>query len=280
MSYKTILVHLDNSKACADRVAVALDLAARSDAHLVGLFVMMEPVVPTFVMAQIPASTLESQREAMRAKADEAVAAFEKAAARAGRSVESRRATAYVEEVPETLALHARYADLVVLGQHDPDDENSLGEGTVEQCLLGAGRPVLLVPYIGAPAGFGRNVLLAWDASREAARAASDALPLLSAADKVTVLTVNPKKSRAAHGDEPGADIALVLARHGVKAEAESIKVSDISIDDAILSRLSDEGADLLVMGCYGHARLRELVMGGTTRHILQHMTVPALMTH
>ncbi|WP_421708888.1 universal stress protein [Algihabitans sp.] len=280
MSYKTVLVHLDNSKSCAGRVAVALDLAARFDAHLVGLVVTVEPVVPTFVMAQIPSSALESQREALRAKADEAVVAFEAAASKAGLSVETRRALAFNEEVPETLALHARYADLVVMGQHDPDDPNSLGAGTLEQCLLGAGRPVLVVPYIGAPEGFGRTVLLAWDASREAARAASDALPLMARADKVTVLTINPKKGRAAHGEEPGADIALVIARHGVKAEAESVTVRDVSIDEALLSRLSDNGADMLVMGCYGHARLRELVLGGTTRHILQHMTVPTLMTH
>ncbi|WP_119166457.1 universal stress protein [Algihabitans albus] len=280
MSYKTILVHLDNSASCAGRVAVALDLATRFDAHLVGLVVTVEPVVPTFVMAQIPSSALESQREALRTKADEAIAAFETAAQKAGCSVETRRALAFNEEVPETLALHARYADLVVMGQHDPDDANSLGVGTLEQCLLGTGRPVLVVPYIGAPAGFGRKVLLAWDASREAARAASDALPLMEQAEKVTVLTINPKKGRGAHGEEPGADIALAIARHGVKAEAESMAVRDVSIDEALLSRLSDDGADLLVMGCYGHARLRELVLGGTTRHILQHMTVPTLMTH
>lgn len=280
VSYKTLLVHLDNSASCAGRVAAALDLAARFDAHLVGLAVTVEPVVPTFVMAQIPTSTLESQREALRARSDEAIAAFESAAAKAGRSVESRRALAFTEELPETVALHARYADLVVMGQHDPDDANSLSAGTLEQCLMGAGRPVLVVPYIGAKAGFGRNALLAWDASREAARAASDALPLLEKADKVTVLTINPKKGRAAHGEEPGADISLVLARHGVKAEAESMTVRDVSIDEALLSRLSDDGADMLVMGCYGHTRLRELVLGGTTRHILQHMTVPTLMTH
>jgi nucleotide-binding universal stress UspA family protein len=280
MSYKTLLVHLDNSKSCAGRVAVALDLAERFDAHLVGLVVKVDPVVPTFVMAQMPSSALETQRAASQEKAEAVIAAFEEAARKAGRSVESRTAVSYADEVPETLALHARYADLVVMGQHDPDDEGTMASGTLEQCLLGAGRPVLVVPYIGAPADFARRALLAWDASREAARAASDALPLLQAAEKVIVLTVNPRQSRAAHGEEPGADIALTLSRHGVKAEAEAIRVRDVGIDDAILSRLSDESAGLLVMGCYGHARLRELVMGGTTRHILQHMTVPVLMTH
>jgi nucleotide-binding universal stress UspA family protein len=279
MSYKTLLVHLDNSRSCAKRIDVALDLAERFDAHLVGLFVMADPVVPTFVMAQMPSSTLESQRAAMRERADQALADFEERARRGGRSVESRRALAYAEDVPETIALHARYSDLVIMGQHDADDPGTMAEGTLEQALLGAGRPVLVVPYIGAKS-FGRTVLLAWDASREAARAATDALPLLRQADKVIVLTVNPKKSRAAHGEQPGADIALALARHGVKAEAEAITVRDVGIDDAILSRVADEGVDMLVMGCYGHARLRELIMGGTTRHILQHMTVPALMTH
>jgi nucleotide-binding universal stress UspA family protein len=281
MSYKTLLVHLDSSGSCGHRVAAALDLAERFDAHLVGLFVMADTLVPGYVMAQIPENARSAHRQTQEARADAAIAAFEEAARKAGRSVESRRAFAYAEAVPETLALHARYADLIVLGQHDPDDEGTLAPGTLEQCLLGAGRPVLTIPYVGTPkAGFGRRVLLAWDASREAARAASDALPLMTRADRVTVLTVNPQAARAAHGEEPGADIALVLSRHGVTAEAQSMTVREVGVDEAILSRLADEGSDLLVMGCYGHARLRELILGGTTRHILQHMTVPVLMTH
>ena len=150
----------------------------------------------------------------------------------------------------------------------------------VEDLVLSAGRPVLMIPYIGASSPIGRIVTVAWDAGQAAARAVADAMPLLETADKVHVLAVNPVAGIDAHGAEPGADIALNLARHDVKAEVHTTTAPDIKEGEAILSWLSDSGSDLLVMGAYGHARLRELVMGGVTRCILQSMTTPVLMSH
>jgi nucleotide-binding universal stress UspA family protein len=146
--------------------------------------------------------------------------------------------------------------------------------------LLYCGGPVMIVPYMGPAATFGERVIVAWDASREAARAVNDALPLLKRAKQVGVVSVNPRPWPFAHGEEPGADIGLHLARHGVKVEVQRVEGRDIDTANAILSHVADRSADLLVMGGYGHSRLRELVLGGVTRTILTEMIVPVLMSH
>jgi nucleotide-binding universal stress UspA family protein len=145
---------------------------------------------------------------------------------------------------------------------------------------LASGRPILVVPYAGRFETVGRCVLIAWNVSREAARAVADAMPLLAAADVVTVLAVDPPPGPGGDGDLPGADIALHLGRHGVEAQIERTVSADVPIGEVLLSRAADLGADLLVMGAYGHSRTRELLLGGATRSILASMTIPVLMSH
>ncbi len=143
-----------------------------------------------------------------------------------------------------------------------------------------SGRPVLVVPYIGPGKSVATHVLVGWNASREATRAVNDAIPLLQRAKKVTVLAVDPEGGTEGHGEVPSADISLHLARHGIKVEAAQTVTGDIDVGDALLSRASDLGADLIVVGAYGHSRMREFILGGVTRHLLQHMTVPILISH
>ena len=145
---------------------------------------------------------------------------------------------------------------------------------------LVSGRPILVVPNVGNFADLGRRVVIGWNASREAARAVNDAMPLLTAAETVTVLTIDPREGPRAHGELPGADISLHLARHGVKAEIERTASADLPVGEVLLSRVADLGADLLVMGAYGHSRARELLLGGATRSLLRSMTLPVLMSH
>jgi nucleotide-binding universal stress UspA family protein len=152
------------------------------------------------------------------------------------------------------------------------------GRQMIEQVVLSSGRPVLVVPYIGWTKTLGERITIAWDGGRESARAVADALPLLKKAKAVTVLVINPEKGN--HGEEPGADIALHLARHGVNAEVRRARFDDVDTGNAILSQVADLSSDLLVMGAYGHSRLRELVIGGVTRTIFEEMTVPVLMSH
>jgi nucleotide-binding universal stress UspA family protein len=181
------------------------------------------------------------------------------------------------------VGLHGRYADIVIVGQRDP----SAGEGAYDRTMpddviLDVGRPVLVIPHGGEFPVIGERVLVAWNASRPATRAVNDALPLLERAKEVIVVAVNPRtgEGERGHGEIPSADICLHLARHGIKAEAQSQYAKDLDVGPVLLSRAIDEGIDLIVCGAYGHARWREIVLGGVTRHLLEHMTVPVLMSH
>lgn len=278
MALKDLLVHVDDSKGNAGRVDAAIRLASAHDAHLTGLYVAPDPnAMMLYTEAHIPGEILEEQRQANIERAREAKQAFEEAAGRAGLSHEWR----FVEgELTRTLSLHARYVDLLIIGQANSNDYLSLSRGVVEQVLLDVGRPVLVVPYIGAPKVLGERALVAWNASREAMRAVHDAMPLLERARAVSVLSINPPRGPAGDGDVPGADISLHLARHGVKAEAVHLEAEDIAVGEMLLSRAADLEADLIVMGAYGHSRYRELVLGGATRELLESMTVPVVMSH
>jgi len=277
MAYKDLLVHVDNGRANAGRVDAALRLAARSDAHLIGLYVMPEWHVPGFVEAQIGAEVMEAQEAAYRDYAAKAKAAFDEAASKAGVAAEWRSTQG---DAAAALSLHGRYTDLVVVGQDDERDPDGTVRGLAGRVVLACGRPVLVVPYIGAAKTIGEQVVVAWNASREAVRALNDALPLLVAARAVHVMTFNASGGARGHGEIPSADVCLHLARHGVKAEAQHYEAHDIDVGDMLLSRASDRGADLIVTGGYGHSRLREMALGGVTRHLLGHMTVPVLMAH
>jgi nucleotide-binding universal stress UspA family protein len=177
------------------------------------------------------------------------------------------------------MRLSARYADLVVAGQPEADDEGDL-RGLADELVFSAGRPVLFVPYAGRFPALGKRVLVAWDAGREAARAVTDALPLLQRAEAVEVCAFDPEKRARKHGEQPGADVGLYLARHGVKVTVARQSGAGYDVGAQILSRAADVGADLVVMGAYGHARVREMVLGGATRTLLEAMTVPVLMSH
>jgi nucleotide-binding universal stress UspA family protein len=280
MSYKDLLVHVDEAKACVKRIEAAIRLASAHGAHLTGVYITVEPVIPGYVSGYMPAEMLETLAREATERAEAALKGFADAAERAGIAYATRMDRGLEVELPEILAVHARHADLIVLGQVDPDDPAMSHHSLPEQVTLNSGRPTLIVPYIGAAATVGERVTVAWNASRESARAVGDAMPLLERAKAVTVVSVNPRSDRFGHGEQPGADIGAHLARHGVKVEVERLEARDIDVPNAILSRMADSGSDLLVMGCYGHSRLREMVLGGVTRTILHDMTVPVLMAH
>jgi nucleotide-binding universal stress UspA family protein len=281
MSYKDLLVVLDPEPAARGRIDLAAALAERFAAHLVGLYPLLVPQRPRELGYFDPALLdpfFESLREQARAAADEVREQFEHVARLRGLSAEWR----LVPEGPDgDPALHARYADLTILGQLDPDRGETEGlRPRPEQVTLASGRPILIVPYAGRFENVGQRVVIAWNSAREAARVVHDAMPLLVAAEAVTVLTIDPREGPLGHGELPGADISLHLARHGVKAQVERTVAADLPVGEVLLSRLADLGADLLVMGAYGHSRMRELLLGGATRSLLQSMTVPVLMSH
>jgi nucleotide-binding universal stress UspA family protein len=284
MAFKDILVTLAGPAASEHGIGFATELAREHGAHLVGLSII-EPLdlsvymTPgtSFVPIDVIQEVEQRHRETAKAAASKIEAAFRAACLRAGISHEWR----LVEGNPaEVGVVHAHYADLAVTGQIDPEKPPPGGWARLpEQLALASGRPVLILPYAGRFDIAGKRVLVAWNRTRESARALNDALPILERASQVTVLSVDPHRGEDAN-DLPGADIALHLARHGVKAEASSTVADDIDVGNTLLSRAADLGADLMVMGCYGHSRMRELILGGVTREILRHMTVPVLMSH
>lgn len=272
---KDILVYVDGSARDAVRVDLALAVARQHQAHLTGLHVIAPPFVPMMTHAPIPPEVIDEQVRMGRELAERAQAAFRARVDAAGAPAEWRAVEGYASEV---VGLHARYSDLVVLGQADPDTMTA--SDVPDRVALAAGGPVLVVPRVGAFPTVGERVLVAWNASREAKRAVDDAMSILKRARDVTVVVVKPQAAAARHGDVPGADIALYLARHGVRAEAAQVYGEDIAIGDLLLSRAADLGTDLIVMGAYGYPRLMEVVLGGVTRALLAHMTVPVLLSH
>ena len=280
MTYKTILVHIDCGPRSAMRLDMGLALAQRFDSHCVGLFAMSAPRIPSY--ARVEAGGIVAEIEAKQ-RAESVAAAevvFRAAVARSGHALAEWRASGR-DALAATLT-SVRYADLAIAGQIEPEakEPSGVADDFIDELVLAAGRPVLILPYAGRFETVGKRVLLAWNASREAARAVNDAIPLLKSADTVQVVAFDPGKGGADHGDVPGADIGHYLARHGVKVQVAQQNGAGLDIGAQILSRAADIAADLIVMGAYGHSRMRELVLGSATRTLLESMTVPVLMSH
>lgn len=279
MSYKSILVHLDTSERVHSRLELALSLAQQFDAYLTGFFAAYRPEPGSFY---VMAGSAEYYAEFDRRRHEQQGALerlFRAEILRLKVAGEWQWSTEYANRcVPPA----ARLADLAIVGQHNPDDpESFVADQFVENLALSSGRPVLAVPYAGDFPSLASHVLIAWDGSREATRALHDAEPFLRRAKQVTLLTVNAMSGEAPSSRIPGSDIAAIVSRYGANVATQEIEgVKDVPIGETILSQAADLGADLLVMGCYGHSRWRELVLGGATRSILRSMTVPVLMSH
>lgn len=278
MAYKTILVHVDDSPQWPGRFDVAARLAADFGAHLVGLCLLRRPELPGYIRS---AEIAEMLAQRARDAEDKVKASRQMLLDRLSQQGLSGECRVVEGEVEELASVHGRYADLLVISQADVNVPNaSAVMDDIQSVIFAAGRPLLLVPYAGKVRTLGKNVFVAWNASREATRAVTDALPLLQRADKVTVMVVRPRADARAHGEIPGADIAAYLARHEVKVDVMAEEGEGIDVGELMLSRVADLGSDLIVMGAYSHSRLRQWILGGATRTMLESMTVPVLMSH
>jgi nucleotide-binding universal stress UspA family protein len=255
----------------------AVSVASAFEAHLAAVAFVYEPIVPGSVFDGTVAGIIQAQRAEVEKAAQAAIATFEQAARRNGLSAEPRLLETGLAGAGDLFARLARRFDLAIVAQAEPDTAGP-ERLIVEAALFGSGRPVLIVPYIQRAGLKLDRAMVCWDGSRNAARAIADALPLLARAKAVEVVIVSGEPGKS---DEiAGADIAQHLARHGLKVEVERLVARDIDITSTLLSRAADLGADLMVMGGYGHSRWREFVLGGATRGILASMTVPVLMSH
>jgi nucleotide-binding universal stress UspA family protein len=276
VSIKDLVVHLDGGARCAMRTRIAADLAMAFDAHLIG-------VAPTGLVApdndvELEATYYRHASQARRVRAAAATAAFDRLAT--DRGVDSFEHLVAEDAHVSAIALQGRYADLVVIGQGGPEDVGGETHAWfAEQVFVDASTPLLIVPGVGAIEHVGRQILIAWNASREAARAVGDALSLLARASRVEILILNERTAGNDHGEEPGAELAAHLARHGVAASVRRDR-TELAVGDALLSRASDGDFDLLVIGGYSHSRFREILLGGVTRTVLDSMTVPVLISH
>ncbi len=277
MAYRDLLLILDNTRGASTRTQAALEFAKQHGSTIDALHLSMKQEIPGYVAAEITTDVLSMRDEAIAKETASAEQSFRAACETAGVKGRFGHMTGSPGDLADATIASGRLSDLVVLGQPDDDEGGWLGPWLLESVLLGCGRPVLLVPYIGTHERVGQKVLVAWDGGREAARAVGDALPLLMTAESVTVVSVN----RDSDSQRPGtAAITEHLKRHGVPASNHDAKIEDLSAADYMLNRASDEGADLLVMGAYAHSRIRELVLGGMTRRMLKHMTIPIFMSH
>lgn len=277
--YKTILVHVDETAQSAQRIEVASRLAGKFDAHLVG-------AATTGLSAfMFPSGGLDAGMpqivfpiEELRSQANRALDLFDKVASRAG--VNSCERRMLDDDAGYAISIHARYSDVVVIGQTAPNEfPLRLRSDFPEFILLNCTRPVLVLPHKGARADIGRSVTVAWNGSAEAVRAITSAIPLLKESAQVDLVVFNAKADLEAHGEDPGADMALYLARHGIKV---TVTAAGTGRDDgdALLSFAADSGADLIVMGAYGHSRFSEFLLGGMTRTALASSPVALWMAH
>nr|WP_319385951.1 universal stress protein [uncultured Roseibium sp.] len=277
MPIKDILTILDLS---GDQPAAkyALEFGRTHDAHVTGLALAFEPVVPAFAAAPMPVDYMQAAHEQAIAAANEAKKDFDELARLAAVNNEGRIAEILTGGPLDSVLVNCRPTDLVVIGQTNPDRPEPMRELLIETVLFESGVPVLLVPYIGSNAFQPKNVLVGWDGSSTATRAIHSALPVLEKADNITVLVIE-KRAQSDHG-QPGAEVANYLARHNMNVTVDVVTNPQTGVADAVLNQVSDNGHDLVVMGGYGHSRMREFLFGGATREILEAMTVPVLMAH
>ncbi|MCC7703159.1 universal stress protein [Janthinobacterium sp. GW460P] len=288
MTYKTVLLHIDDSAGRAARIEAAASIAQACGGHLTGVALTGVSRLLYQHQPDLDADpNLSLHLNFLRDRATRALDGFEQQVRAAG--VASFEQRVLDDEAAGGISLLARYADLVVISQYNAKDKSpSVMRDFPAYVLLHSGRPVLIVPYapplpLLAPPAAARNVLISWNASKEASRAVSAALPLLQRAGQVHVAIFDAQVHAAEHGEQPGAELVQYLARHGVEARLHLLDGGGVrrgDIGEALLSHAADLSADLLVMGAYGHSRLRETILGGVTRTILQSMTIPVLMAH
>jgi nucleotide-binding universal stress UspA family protein len=270
-----IIVNLAVGRSHDPAVGYAVSVAKTLEADLVGIAFCYEPLLVAGAMEAIPADFIETQRAENVKAAREAIARFKQATAHVDLPVEMQTIEAGLEDAPSAFGRLARTFDVAIVSQTEPE---KLGpeDRIVEAALFESGRPVIVVPYIQKDGLKLDRALVCWDGSRTAARALADAMPLLEFSKSIELVTVG----NGHKGDTVRfADVDKHLARHGLKAAVKQI-TADVDVASTILSHAADSSADFIVMGGYGHSRLREFILGGVTRGILGAMTVPVLMSH
>jgi nucleotide-binding universal stress UspA family protein len=274
---KDIVVNLSVGERTSPAGDYAVSIAATFDAHVAGIAFVYDPIVPGTGAGYIPGEVFETQQRDNAAATKAALDRFAAASARTGVSAEPLTLHVSFASAGDQFGRIARRFDLAIVGQAEPET-SAVEETIVEAALFDSGRPVIIVPYTQkAPLKLDR-VMVCWDGSRAAARAIADAMPLLERAGLLEVVIIANEPGK--QDEIEGADMGQHLARHRLNVEVKRINYGNLDVADALLSHAADFDADFIVMGGYGHSRLREFVLGGATRGILRSMTAPVLMSH
>lgn len=280
MSFKNLLVFVDDSEVSARRLETAIAMAEAHDARVAACALLEQPAYYYGIGSEVAADVYLEDVERVKKLAKEVADKAEARLAASGRDGGVTWETGVPAVVAEVAARHARYADLSLIGQPFEGPQEVLLWKIFEGLLFESGRPFVVVPQGWMGGAFGKRVMVAWTPRKESARAVADAMPFIEAAESVRVAVVDPVTGEAAHGEEPGADIAAALARHGVAVDVDQLPSAGLSVAARLLRHAEENGIDLIVMGGYGHWRLREMLFGGVTREMLRTSPVPLLLAH
>lgn len=280
MSWKDVLAIVTDAKADESAIALAGAVADKFGAWLTATYLTALPDEPLAYEPTVVAGAWAELLGRARATAEAQRTEVEARLNALRRQVELRTAEGLSRDLGRLAAVHARYADLAVLSRPRAGADGDLHEELIEGVLLYAGRAVLVAPPEWKGGSVGARILIAWDASREATRALTEAQPLLDLAKRVAVVTVDARPKAFGHGAQPGANIAAHLGRRGLAVDIRNLEASGKPVAEAILAEAAALDADLIVMGGYAHSRLREMVFGGATRDLLRAAPLPLLMAH
>jgi len=273
---KDVVVNLSGRASLDFAADYAISIAATFGAHVTGIAFLYEPVIPDGTLGGVPVDLIELQREENSKIARDAISRFEAGVKKAGVASETRQLDATFGGAATRFAQVARRFDISVVAQAQRE-QGATDELIIEGALFESGRPVIVVSYIQKSGLTLERVLACWDGGRTAARAIADAMPFLERAKAVDLVIVAEERK---NDEITGVRMSEHLTRHGVAVSVKRIAKGDLAVQDVILSYAADSGADFMVMGGYGHSRLREFILGGVTRGILNSMTVPVLMSH
>ncbi|AJY47383.1 universal stress protein [Martelella endophytica] len=279
MTYKTILSVMESPDQAGGFLDYAVQLVRMFDAHLVGLHAETVSATPIVAPMEIPDPvSIQALQDVAEKRSAELAEIFRNRCDREGISYEWRKIATSVGFAGSAVVDSARTADLIIAPQASPDAPGD-ARADFESFLFESGRPVLLVPHVARAAKSFDKVLIAWNGSREAARATFDAMPFLKRANEVEIFSVNPRDTGDQTSDMSSAEIAATLSRHGINVTAVNAHADKAKAATLIENRMSDSSIDLLVMGAYTHSRLWELLFGGVTRTLLESMTAVTLMS-
>ena len=278
MGFKDILIHFDSTPASGARLRLGLALARRFGSRICGVHVVPDPDVPPYFKP----SAVKHIADIYRKNAREAAVRAEIKFRAATKNIDIMTVwESFGGDMAQLLAERARFADLLLVGQFDSENPPKLSAFSLpEKVVVEAGTPVLVVPTRGTHDDAGRHILVTWDGSREAARAVRDAMPLLQAAEHVSLIAIDPDSQGHVHLPAAVGSLEAHLALHDVSVQKREVASAEAGITDVLLRQAAELGADLLVMGAYGHPRLLEFMLGGTTQTLLEKTPIPILMSH